>query len=137
MSLRKVLVTAICLIIPLSLAAGEPGKMREIDTKGVKVDFEKGRVGEPKTIATADEFDKALPGADAVKKQVDFAKDKLVLFAWGGSGGDKLTSKISDDGKTVTFGYTPGLTRDFRRHVHLFAIPKNADFKIEGVRKGK
>jgi hypothetical protein len=130
------LVTAICLIVPFTLVAGEPGKLREIDTKDLKIDFEKGRVGQPKVIATADEFDKALPGADAIKKQVDFTKDKLILFAWGGSGGDKLSSKLSLDGKTVTFGYTPGLTRDFRRHVHLFAIPKNAEFKIDGVRKG-
>jgi len=52
------------------------------------------------------------------------------LFAWGGSGGDKLAHKMSDDGKMVNFTFTPGLTRDFRPHVRLFAIPKDAAFKV-------
>jgi hypothetical protein len=131
------MLTAILLMVPLTLAAGEPGKLREIDTKDLKVDFEKGRVTQPTVITNAEQFDKTLPGADAVKKQVDFGKDKLVLFAWGGSGGDKLAAKTSDDGKSVNFNYTPGLTRDFRRHVHLFAIPKDADFKVLGGPKLK
>lgn len=130
MHLRKVFIVAICLMLPLSLPAGEPGKLREIDAKTIKVDFEKGRVTTPKTITSVEELDKAIPDADAIKKQVDFTKDKLVLFAWGGSGGDKLTGKLSDDGKSVVFTYTGGLTRDFRRHVHLFAIPKGADYKV-------
>lgn len=130
MNLRNLFVAGCCLVLPMLLIAGEPGKVREIDTKDVKVDFEKGSVKKPTVIATAEEFDKAIPDGAAIKKKVDFAKDKLVLFAWGGSGGDKLKANPSDDGKSVTFSYTPGLTRDFRRHVHLFAIPKGADFKI-------
>ena len=43
-----------------------------------------------------------------------------------------MSAKISDDGKTVTFSHTPGLTRDFRRHVHVYAIPKAAEFKFDG-----
>jgi hypothetical protein len=31
------------------------------------------------------------------------------------------------------FSYKGGLTRDFRRHMHLFVLPKNADYKLEGV----
>ena len=137
MYLRKVLVAAISLIVPLGLSAGEVGKLREIDAKGVNVDFEKGSVSKPKMIASAEDLDKAIPKADAIKKKVDFSKDKLLLFAWGGSGGDKLTAKLSDDGKTVVFTYKAGLTRDFRRHVHLCAMPKNAEFKLEGVPAGR
>ena len=137
MHLRTVFLTAICLIVPLSLSAGEAGKLREIDAKGVKVDFEKGRVSKPKVIASADDLDKAIPEADAIKKQVDFTKEKLLLFAWGGSGGGKLTAKLSDEGKTAVFTFKAGLTRDFRRHVHLFALPKNAEFKLEGVPGGR
>ena len=137
MYLRKVLVAAISLIVPLGLSAGEVGKLREIDAKGVKVDFEKGRVSKPKVIASADDLDKAIPEADAIKKQVNFTKEKLLLFAWGGSGGDKLTPKLSDEGKTAVFTFKAGLTRDFRRHVHLFALPKNAEFKLEGVPGGR
>ena len=83
-------------------------------------------------IANIDEFGKAIPDAEATAKKIDFSKEKAVLFAWGGSGGDKLTSRITDDGKTVIFTYKGGLTRDFRRHVRLFVLPKNADHKFEG-----
>ena len=132
MAMRKLLIGAVLIAAPLAMAAGEPGKLRELDVKGLKIAFEKSRVNKPTLITTADELDKAIPDAGALKKQVDFTKDKLILFAWGGSGGDKLTSRITDDGKTVVFTYKGGLTRDLRRHVRLFAIPKNADIKYEG-----
>jgi len=134
MSLRKCLLTTACLIVPLGLWAGEPGKLRELDAKGAKIELIKGGATKPLVITNADEFDKAIPGADAIKKQIDFGRDKMLLFAWGGSGGDKLSAKMSEDGKTATFTYSPGLTRDFRRHVHLFAVPKAAEFKIIGGR---
>ncbi|MSQ94578.1 MAG: hypothetical protein EXR98_08470 [Gemmataceae bacterium] len=135
MSLQKITLALIALIVPLSLVAGEPVKLREIDAKGIKVDFAKGRVGIPKLIANADELDKLIPDTQAIKKQVDFSKEKLVLFAWGGSGQDQLSAKLSDDGKAATFSYTAGRTRDFRHHVHLFVLPKNTQYKIEGVAK--
>jgi hypothetical protein len=60
---------------------------------------------------------------------VNFEKEKLVLFAWGGSGGDKITP----DAKTAgTFALTRGLTRDFRMHLHLFVVPKDAEVKVVG-----
>ena len=61
----KVLLVTFCLALPITLAAGEPTKLREIDAKDLHVEFEKGRWNMPKTIASAEEFDKALPGADA------------------------------------------------------------------------
>jgi hypothetical protein len=131
MKLGKCIAGLVCFILPLALIAGEPGKLREIDAKDLKVDFEKGKVKMPRVITSVEELDKAIPGAEKVKKAVDFTKDKLVLFAWGGSGGDKLAPKLSDDGKTVTFHYTAGLTREFRRHVHLYAIPKAAEVKFD------
>jgi hypothetical protein len=132
MSLRNLFVAAVCLIVPLTLIAGEPGKLREIDAKGLNVKPAKGGgVKKPMVFASADELDKAVPNADAIKKAVDFGKDKLLIFAWGGSGGDKISPKVSDDGKLVTFSYTPGLTRDFRQHVRVFAIPKTAEFKVD------
>ncbi len=130
MHVRNWVIGAIVAIVPLTLIAGEPGKLREIDAKNAKVELIKGGATKPLAVSDADELAKAIPDSDAIKKQVDFGRDKLLIFSWGGSGGDKLTSKISDDGKLVTFTYTPGLTRDLRRHVRLFAIPKAAEFKV-------
>ena len=135
MYLRRAVFALICLMMPLSLPAGEPGKVRELDTKTLKIDFAKGRITAPKVITTAEELDKAIPDAEAIKKQVDFGKEKLVLFAWGGSGGDRLSVKLDTEGKvSAVLTYRLGLTRDFRRHVHLYAIPKGAEVKIEQVK---
>jgi len=125
--LKRLFLLAFCLALPIAVYAGEPTKLREIDAKDLKIAFEKGKWSAPKTITSADELDKAFPGADSIKKKVDFAKEKLLVFAWGGSGGDKLSGSLSDDGKTATFTYKGGLTRDFRPHVHLFAVPKAAE----------
>jgi hypothetical protein len=64
----------------------------------------------------------------AIAKEVDFTKESLVVFAWSGSGGDKVTPGGND--KEVKFTFVPGLTRDFRPHVHLFAIPKDAKLTV-------
>src|SRR6266481_4507526 len=111
--MRKIFVIAACLMLPLGLVAGETGKLRELDAAKLKVDFEKGRINKPTIITNIDEFAKAIPDAEATAKKIDFSKEKAILFAWGGSGGDKLTARSTDDDKTVIFTYKGGLTRDF------------------------
>ncbi len=55
----------------------------------------------------------------------------MLVFAWAGSGGDKVAlTDETKDGKTVlTVTYTRGLTRDLRQHVKLFMVPKGAEIK--------
>ena len=94
-----------------------------------------GRI-DPFVIASADELGKSKLFADdasrdALKKQTDFAKHKLVILAWSGSGGDKIAGSLSKDGKTATFTYTRGETDDLRRHALAFAVPKDCEVKVE------
>jgi len=51
---------------------------------------------------------------------------------WGGSGGDKLATDLKTENKkiTATFTYSAGLTRDFRQHFHIYAVPKDAEVKV-------
>ncbi len=131
MRLAKGLTMAVLLVVPIMLVAGEPGKLREIDVKGVKVAAPKKNPFMPTIITNAEELKKAIPDAEeTIQKQLDFAKDKLVLFTWSGSGGDKLTATLSEDGKIATFTRKLGLTRDLRMHMRLFAIPVTAEFKV-------
>lgn len=111
--------------------------VKEIPTKDLKLTFpEKGKATEPTTIASAEDLAKnevVGKAADELKKQVDFAKEKLVVFAWGGSGGDKLATdlKTADKKQTAVFTLTRGLTRDFRQHFHLYVVPKDAEVKVD------
>jgi len=130
MRLVTVLLVAIGVVVPLRVTADEAGKLREIEAKDLKVDFEKGNVTKPQVIASAADLDKAIPNADAVKKQVDFTKEKLLLFAWSGGSSNQLQGKLSEDGKRVNFTFIPGRQRDPQRHVRLFVVPKDAEFKV-------
>jgi hypothetical protein len=110
--------------------------IKEISTKDLKLAFPRGgKATEPKEIKTAEELAKneVIGGeAKAIQKHLDFEKQKLVVFAWGGSGQDKLAGelKTADKKTTAVFTYTRGLTRDFRQHIHLFAVPKDAEVKV-------
>ena len=97
-------------------------------------------VGAPKPveIASADELAKSKAFADdasrdAAKKQVDFAKEKVVVFAWSGSGRDRLTPELKTDGKktAVVFTYRAGETDDLRRHGAAFVVPKDAVIEVK------
>jgi hypothetical protein len=125
-------VAAAVLALPLTARADDKAEaVKEIELKDLKKVPEFAGVNKPTEIASADELAKAIPDEDAVakiKKDVDFAKVKLVLFSWQGSGGDKLTFSTEKD--DVTFAFKAGLTRDLRPHLHLFAVPKDAKVKM-------
>ena len=65
---------------------------RPLDLKGVKMVYpDTTTEPRPVVITSADELAKAKAFADdaareAVMKQVDFAKEKVVVFVWAGSG---------------------------------------------------
>ena len=85
----------------------------------------------PTVIADAKELAKAVADEEAQKRiqgKVDFQRQQLLLFAWSGSGLDKLTPEARKE--ELVFKYIPGLTRDLRQHVRLFAIPKRAKWKV-------
>jgi len=114
---------------------GEPVRL---SLEGVKVDFSRGGY-EPKPleIRSADELAKAEVFADeasraALGKRVDFAKDKLVVFVWSGSGGDKLVAAPGKDGQTAVFAFTAGRTDDLRHHAYVFAVPRG--WKVKKVK---
>jgi hypothetical protein len=129
----------------LSLSAGADDPKKDAEAKSVReldVKFAGGTAGkptEPTVISTDDELAKAVADKDAVaavRKAVDFGKEKVLYFRWAGSGADKLafTVDTSEKGRAVTFTYTPGRTRDLRQHGKLFALPKDAKFEVKTQR---
>jgi|ERR1043165_108250 hypothetical protein len=130
MSLLKLLFVATFVSAPVTTAAGDMKKLREIEAKDLKVEVEKGNVTKPQVITSEAELIKAIPNADAVKKQVDFSKEKLLLFAWTGASSNQIRGTVIEDGKRVHFTFIPGRLRDSQSHVHLFAVPKDAEFKV-------
>ena len=129
--MRSAILTAAFLALPLVAAAEDKPAVKEIPTKDLKIVVpERGKATEPAEIKTADDLAKSealKDAADDIKKQVNFEKEKLVFFAWGGSGRDQIAA---DEKTAGTFTLTRGLTRDFRMHTKLFVVPKDAAVKV-------
>ncbi|AMV30390.1 hypothetical protein VT84_38715 [Gemmata sp. SH-PL17] len=130
---------AVLMLVVGAAFADESAKpvARAIDLKDVRVVAQSdGGKPKPSEIKSAKELADSLlfadaTGRDAIKKQVDFEKEKIVVFAWSGSGQDKLTAAMSKDGKTAEFTLKTGLTDDLRRHALVFAVPKDAKVEVK------
>lgn len=123
-------------LVGIANDAQNDSAVKELDLKGLKRDFPKGKIDMPAAIASVEELAKAFPEEDLqgrLKKEVDFTKQKLVFFAWSGSGGDRMAFQVEKGEKApaVVFQYTRGLTRDLRSHFHLYAVPKDATYRVE------
>tara|TARA_B110000467_G_C18094161_1_gene353562 strand:- start:152 stop:538 length:387 start_codon:yes stop_codon:yes gene_type:complete len=72
----------------------------------------------------------AEPQFKLLLKKVDFQKQTLLVFAWRGSGQDRMTYKIAESfPEQITFKILPGRTRDLRPHQKIYAIRKNVKIK--------
>ena len=138
--MRACAILAVLFVGSLAVAADEKPAIKELSTKDLKLNFPRGgKATEPATIASAEDLaknDVIKDAADEIKKKIDFSKEKLVVFAWGGSGQDKLAAdlKTADKKTTALFSYTLGRTRDFRVHTHLYVVPKDAEVKVEAAK---
>ncbi len=88
--------------------------------------------GVPLTLNSKSEASKyfAEPQFKLLLKKVDFQKQTLLVFAWRGSGQDKMTYTIAESfPEQITFKILPGRTRDLRPHQKIYAIRKNVKIK--------
>ena len=59
-------------------------------------------------------------------KQVDFKTQIVLLFAWQGSGQDKINFAVAESyPEQISFTYTPGRTKDLRQHIQIYALRSN------------
>lgn len=132
--MKKIMMFAAVLSLSLPLPTMAADEIKEIKLTGFKpTGRPMGRGLVPTEMKTAEDLAKTFPQQEvvaAVQKEVDFGKQKLVLFAWSGSGQDKVSAELVKD--EAVFTYKPGLTRDLRAHYHLFAVPKDAKVKVAG-----
>lgn len=68
----------------------------------------------------------------AISKTVDFEKQIVLLFAWKGSGQDRLQYALKESlPEQVMFSYKPGRTRDLRPHVKVYILRSNVKWAVE------
>jgi hypothetical protein len=88
----------------------------------------------PITIKTEKEVATYFSEADAARfaKEVDFKNQIVVVFAWSGSGQDKIEYTIAESfPEQVRFTYTPGRTRDLRPHVGVYVLRSNVTWSVK------
>lgn len=76
-------------------------------------------------IGTAQQFFDHLP------PDVDFDTEKVVVFAWNGSVGDKIEYEKIDG--VYNFVFKRGLTNDLQQHLKIVSIPKKYDWLFHRV----
>jgi len=65
-----------------------------------------------------------------LQEQVDFDKQIVLVFAWRGSGQDKLSFDVLESfPEQVVFKYTPGRTKDLRPHIYTFVLRSNVTWR--------
>jgi hypothetical protein len=106
----------------------------EINVTPEKSIFENSAWNKPIVIKSEDEAAKHF-GKDALEmiaKKVDFKKQIVLVFAWRGSGGDRLEYKILESfPEQVPFSLRRGATDDLRSHSRVFALRSNVRWSVK------
>jgi len=128
---------AILLSVPATVLGAEPDP--EIppiqEVKGAKPDasvFKAASRQKPLVIeskkAAAEHF--SQDALAALVKRVDFEQQVALVFAWRGSGQDRLSFDVAESyPEQVFFRYKPGRTRDLRPHLYVFALRTNVKWR--------
>ena len=96
--------------------------------------FKNSAWNKPIVIKSQDEAAKHF-GKDALQtiaRKVDFKKQIVLVFAWQGSGGDKLEYSILESfPEQIPFSLRPGVTDDIRSHSRVFALRSNVRWSVK------
>ena len=138
MMVQRLGVLMIAVFLVTTGAAAEPdAKIAPIQKiEGVQAKqsiFEAASLKEPLVTRTVEDarghFDDA--NLKALTEKVDFAQQIVLVFAWRGSGQDRLESRVAESyPEQVTFSLTPGRTRDLRSHVEIYALRSNVKWAV-------
>src|SRR5436190_23873111 len=113
-------------------AAGQEAII-ELKVKPEESAFKESAWNKPIVIRSQDEAAKHFgkDALEAIARAVDFKKQVVLVFAWKGSGGDKLEYKILESfPEQVPFSLRPGVTDDLRPHGRVFALRSNVRWSV-------
>lgn len=128
----------VVLLVGSVIASDEPaGPVREVKNLDVKENaFLPAKPLMPLVLNSAEKAARYLTdqGVATLKKQVDFEKQVVLLFAWQGSGQDQLTYEVAESKpEQIAFHREPGRTRDLRPHVHGYVLAAEVKWTVDGI----
>jgi hypothetical protein len=104
------------------------------DIKTTDAVFKDSSAKKPIVIKTAEEAKKyfAAEQVAELQKKADFKQQMLLIFAWQGSGQDKITYAIAESyPEQIFFTYEMGRTRDLRQHQQLYLLRTNVTWSVK------
>jgi hypothetical protein len=123
---RNVLIASLALPFLIAfVASAQPAITAIKGAKPKRSVFKDASLRKPLVIGCADKAAKYFDddALAALKRQVDFEKQIVLIFAWRGSGQDRLSYAVLESyPEQVRFRYRPGRTRDLRPHVYVYAL---------------
>jgi hypothetical protein len=67
-----------------------------------------------------------------ISKAVDFEKQSVLLFAWKGSGQDRLQYVVKESfPEQIVFSHKLGRTKDLRSHVKVYVLRSGVKWTVE------
>lgn len=134
--------TCVVMVVVLILAAGAiaatpdaklPPLQKITGVQPKQNIFDAVRRKEPLVIRTTEDarahFDDA--NLKVLTEKVDFAHQIILVFAWRGSGQDRLEAQIAESfPEQITFRLIPGRTRDLRPHLEIYALRSNVKWSV-------
>jgi hypothetical protein len=134
------MVRSLCSLFALCFSAGSclgQGPIVEIQVTPARSVFKNSAWNKPLVLKSRDEAAKHF-GKDAlatIARKVDFKKQIVLVFAWQGSGGDKLEYRILESfPEQIPFSLRPGVTDDIRSHSRVFALRSNVRWSVKAPR---
>ena len=111
--------------VPFPIFAGE---LQEIPNLYVAPEVRATLIDSPETIRNGyvliEKYYDAQTFFRPVPPDADFTKENVLMFAWGGSGGDKIEYDQDEEG-VYHFVLKRGLTKDYVSHIKIYVINKN------------
>lgn len=124
------------LLLFSTTASWADAPIKEIEGLKLKISSSNlGGVQKPLMIRSKDEaaiyFD--VKSSAALKNEVNFSKQKVLVFVWRGSGQDRLPYVVLESfPEQIRFSYQRGRTRDLRQHFKVFVVRSNVKCSING-----
>lgn len=121
------------------LTADEP--IRELKIKPNEAAYKnRGRVPNPVVVQSEQDAADIFDQEELAKllKQVDFDKQFVLVYAWRGSGQDRLEYDVAESyPEQVMFRYMPGRTRDLRPHSRVYVLRSNVRWRTPDGQPGQ
>jgi hypothetical protein len=125
---------ALCLSARFAAGQEPSAAITELKVTPEKSAFKNSAWNKPIVLKSQDEAAKHFgkQALEVIAKNVNFKKQIVLVFAWQGSGGDKLEYKILESfPEQIPFSLRPGVTDDIRAHTRVFALRANVKWSVK------